>query len=226
MIDLGDGEPFMQDESEVADRFKSIISSVFPSLGNQQLNVLYEAVLSGMRKYGDEMDLKILKHELQNNSSGPAASLLNNLRGLLDKNPFDIESDFDWSILDERNGNVIIIQLTALQNDIQKIISEFILWDLWSYKTQNGSKENPFVVVLDESHNLDFGSNSPCGKILQEGRKFGWSAIFATQAVKSLFKPEEIAKLDNVEEKMAYLASAEYGLIPNQILQEKCERRI
>ncbi len=204
MIDLGDGEPFMQDESEVADRFKSIISSVFPSLGNQQLNVLYEAVLSGMRKYGDEMDLKILKHELQNNSSGPAASLLNNLRGLLDKNPFDIESDFDWSILDERNGNVIIIQLTALQNDIQKIISEFILWDLWSYKTQNGSKENPFVVVLDESHNLDFGSNSPCGKILQEGRKFGWSAIFATQAVKSLFKPEEIAKLDNVEEKIFF----------------------
>ena len=204
MIDLGDGEPFMQDESEVADRFKSIISSVFPGLGNQQLNVLYESVLSGMRKYGDEMDLVILKHELQNNSSGPAVSLLNNLRGLLDKNPFDIESDFDWSILDKRNGNVIIIQLTALQSDIQKIISEFILWDLWSYKTQNGSKDKPFVVVLDESHNLDFGSNSPCGKILQEGRKFGWSAIFATQAVKSLFKPDEIAKLDNVEEKIFF----------------------
>ena len=204
MIDLGDGEPFMQDESEVADRFKSIISSVFPSLGNQQLNVLYESVLSGIKKYGEEMDLEILKHELQNNGSGPAASLLNNLRGLLDKNPFDIKSDFDWSILDERNNKVIIIQLTALQSDIQKIISEFILWDLWSYKTQNGSKDKPFVVVLDESHNLDFGSNSPCGKILQEGRKFGWSAIFATQAVKSLFRPDEIAKLDNVEEKVFF----------------------
>ena len=150
------------------------------------------------------MDLTILKHELQNNSSTYAASLLNNLRPLLDKDPFDIESDFDWSILDERNNNVIIIQLTALQSDIQKIISEFILWDLWSYKTQNGSKDKPFVIVLDESHNLDFGSNSPCGKILQEGRKFGWSAIFATQAVKSLFKPDEIAKLDNVEEKIFF----------------------
>lgn len=204
MIDLGDGEPFMQDESEVADRFKSIISSVFTTLGNQQLNVLYESVLSGMRKYDDEMDLTILKHELENNSSSYASSLLNNLRPLLDKNPFDIESDFDWSILDERNSNVIIIQLTALQSDIQRIISEFILWDLWSYKTQKGSKDKPFVVVLDESHNLDFGSNSPCGKILQEGRKFGWSAIFATQAVKSLFKPDEIAKLDNVEEKIFF----------------------
>lgn len=204
MVDLGDGEPFIQDESEVADRFKSIISSVFSTLGNRQLNVLYETVLLGMRKYGDEMDLTVLKHELQNNGSSHAASLLNNLRGLLDKNPFDIESDFDWSILDERNTNVIIIQLTALQSDIQKIISEFILWDLWSYKTQNGSKDKPFVVVLDESHNLDFGSNSPCGKILQEGRKFGWSAIFATQAVKSLFKPDEIAKLDNVEEKIFF----------------------
>ena len=204
LIDLGDGEPFMQDESEVAARFKSIISSVFPSLGNQQLNVLYESVISGLRKYGEHMDLNGLKNELENNGSAPAISLLNNLRGLLDKNPFDTESDFDWSDLDKRNGKVIIIQLTALQRDIQKIISELILWDLWSYKTQNGSKDKPFVVVLDEAHNLDFGSNSPCGKILQEGRKFGWSAIFATQAVKSLFKADEIAKLDNVEEKIFF----------------------
>ena len=36
---------------------------------------------------------------------------------------------------------------------------------------------------------------------------------------------QENINLDNVEEKMAYLASAEYGLIPNQILQEKCEKR-
>lgn len=204
LIDLGDGEPFMQDESEVASRFKSIISSVFPSLGNQQLNVLYQSVISGLHKYGENMDLYYLKTELENDGSGPAISLLNNLRGLLDKNPFDINSDFDWSDLDKRNGNVIIIQLTALQSDIQKIISELILWDLWSYKTQNGSKDKPFVIVLDEAHNLDFGSNSPCGKILQEGRKFGWSAIFATQAVKNLFKSDEIAKLDNVEEKIFF----------------------
>ena len=204
LIDLGDGEPFMQDESEVADRFKIIISSVFSSLGNQQLDVLYRSVKSGIQEYGEDMDLEVLKHKLEIEGSNSAITLLNNLRGLLDKNPFDIHSDFDWSILDERNDKVIIIQLTALQRDIQKIISEFILWDLWSYKTQNGSKDKPFVVVLDEAHNLEFGSNSPCGKILQEGRKFGWSAILATQAVKNLFKPDEIAKLDNVEEKIFF----------------------
>ena len=204
LIDLGDGEPFMQDESEVAGRFKSIISSVFPTLGNQQLNVLYESVLSGLRKYGDEMDLTKLKYELSNNDSNHAVSLLNNLRSFLDRNLFNMDESFDWADFDERNGNVVIIQLTALERDVQKIISELVLWDLWSYKTQNGSKDKPFVVVLDEAHNLDFGANSPCGKILQEGRKFGWSAIFATQSVKGLMKNDAIAKLDNVEEKIFF----------------------
>ena len=204
LIDIGDGEPFMQGESEVAARFKSIINSVFPNLGNQQLNVLYESVISGLQKYGENMDLSDLKTELENNGSSYAISLLNNLRELLDNNPFDSSSDFDWSDLDKRNGKIIIIQLTVFERDVQKIISELILWDLWSYKLQHGSKDNPFVVVLDESHNLDFGSNSPCSKILQEGRKFGWSAIFATQSVKNVFKNDEIAKLDNVEEKIFF----------------------
>ena len=204
LIDLGDGEPFVQDESEVAGRFKSIISSVFPTLGNQQLNVLYESVLSGLRRYGDEMDLSKLRYELSNNESNHAISLLNNLRSFLDRDLFNTDDDFDWADFDKRNGNVVIIQLTALERDVQKIISELVLWDLWSYKTQNGSKDKPFVVVLDEAHNLDFGSNSPCGKILQEGRKFGWSAIFATQSVKGLMKNDAIAKLDNVEEKIFF----------------------
>jgi len=204
LIDLGDGEPFIQDESEVAGRFKSIISSVFPMLGSQQLNVLYESVRSGLRKYGDEMDLSKLKYEISNNDSNHAISLLNNLRSFLDRDLFNTDENFDWEDFDKRNGNVVIIQLTALERDVQKIISELVLWDLWSYKTQNGSKDKPFVVVLDEAHNLDFGSNSPCGKILQEGRKFGWSAIFATQSVKGLMKNDAIAKLDNVEEKIFF----------------------
>lgn len=39
-----------------------------------------------------------------------------------------------------------------------------------------GSKDKPFVVVLDEAQNLSHTIKSPSAAILTEGRKFGWSA--------------------------------------------------
>ena len=64
MIDLGDGEPFMQDESEVAGRFKSIISSVFPTLGNQQLNVFMNQFFQVFENMVMKWTWLNLKHEL------------------------------------------------------------------------------------------------------------------------------------------------------------------
>src|SRR5699024_7520671 len=39
---------------------------------------------------------------------------------------------------------------------------------------------------LDEMQNLNHKSDSPTGKILREGRKFGWSTWLATQALSSI----------------------------------------
>lgn len=69
-----------------------------------------------------------------------------------------------------------------------------MLWDLWHYSTKNGSKERPFVVVLDEAQNLSHKANSPSCKILTEGRKFGWSAWYATQSLQVL-SDDEVTRL-------------------------------
>ena len=201
-IMIDEGIFIEEDNSTIASRFKSIINSVY-GLGIQQSNTLYQTVLNCLDKYGDDLDLNILKEELLNDESNTAQAVLNKLNELLDKNPF-ATTDFDWSVLDNNDGKIYIIQLTALSKDIQTVITEFILWDLWNYKSANGSEDNPFIVVLDEAHNLDFSKDSPCTKILKEGRKFGWSGWFATQSVKGSMKIDEIAKLENADEKIYF----------------------
>ena len=75
---------------------------------------------------------------------------------------------------------------------MQVIITELMLWDAWYYFKKNGSKNNPFVVVLDEAQNLSMKMGSPAEVILREGRKFGWSSWFATQSLKSLSDVEVV----------------------------------
>lgn len=201
-IEIDEGEFMLEDEIKVASRFKNLVGSVY-NFGDQQLNTIYNAVIRGIKKHGYKMDFEDLKDELMNEDSSVAGSVLNKLTELLDINPF-ISDDFDWSsILDKKDGKILIIQLTGLSSDIQNVITELILWDLWHYKTINGDEKNPFAIVLDEAQNLDFGKDSPSSKILKEGRKFGWSGIFATQSVQS-FKSEELDALENVDEKIYF----------------------
>ncbi|ADC46175.1 dnd system-associated protein 2 [Methanobrevibacter ruminantium M1] len=212
-----------EDNSTIASRFKSIINSVY-GLGIQQSNTLYQTVLDCLDKYDDNFDLNILKEEILKDESNSAQTVLNKLNELLDKNPF-ASTDFDWSVLDNKDGKVYIIQLTALSKDIQTIITEFILWDLWNYKLTNGSEDNPFIVVLDEAHNLDFSNDSPCSKILKEGRKFGWSGWFATQSVKGSMKIDEIAKLENADEKI-YFHPTDVSTIAKDLSKDNEDKKI
>ena len=140
--------------------------------------------------------------------SSYAQTALSQLSLLIDKNPFEENKDFGWGDLDNGDGKLFIIQLTGFTKDVQRIITEMILWDLWNYKLNNGSKDNPFTVVLDECQNLNFGDNSPCKKILLEGRKFGWSAWFSTQFLKGQMDKATISGLQNAAQKI-YFAQTE-----------------
>ena len=189
---------------DVATRFVSIIGSVYNQLGIQQRNAIYQAVLMGLDKNG-VMDLKDLEQELINQDSAVASNALSQLKVFIDKNPFDSVNDFDWSDINYPSSVVTVIQLTGINKDIQKIITEMILWDLWYYKTSNGGDEKqPFAVILDECQNLSFGNDSPCTKILQEGRKFGWSGWFATQFLKGKLDNNAINMLQNSEEQIYF----------------------
>ena len=201
---LFDGYSIEEDNVDVATRFVSIIGSVYNQLGIQQRNAIYEAVLRGLNNK-DVMDLKDLEEELINQDSAVATNALSQLKVFIDKNPFDTVNAFDWSDINYPSSVVTVIQLTGINKDIQKIITEMILWDLWYYKTSHGGDEKqPFAVILDECQNLSFGNDSPCTKILQEGRKFGWSGWFATQFLKGKLDNNAINMLQNSEEQIYF----------------------
>ena len=215
-----------EDDSDVAERMKNVISSIYTTLGIQQLNSIYQAVMKGMAIYDEKMNLNLLRELLEEDGSGPAKTAVSQMNLLIDKNPFDYEKSFDWSFLEKEKGKVFIIQLTGYSPDVQKMITEFILWDLWYYKLQHGRKDLPFPVILDESQRLDFSSDSPSAKILVEGRKFGWSGWFATQFMKGGFSTDQISRLQNSAVKIFFAPmESEIQSIAASITQDTTERK-
>lgn len=98
--------------------------------------------------------------------------------------------DSAWEgLLTHGEHSMHVLQLKGLGRDVQKLVTEFALWDLYDYACNNGNKNRPIPVVLDEIQNLDHSSDSPIDKMLREGRKFGLSLLLATQTT-SQFDPE------------------------------------
>lgn len=192
-------------DSDVASRFKSIFKAIY-YLGDVQGTVIYQSVLSCFKKYGDNFNFSELEHELRNHEN---KTIVNSVHGrlieLFDSNPFDNENEFSWEeALENSDGKITIIQLTNISKDIQKVITEIVLRDLWYYKKVNGRKDNHFIVVLDEFHNLDLSYKAPAFMILKEGIKYGWSGWFATQSIQGYMRPHVITELNNVEEKIYF----------------------
>lgn len=179
--------------SDVAQRIASTLTHVY-SFGDQQFAAIYEACCSGLQKYGDNMSMRHLKSELNDSTNKSAKTVVSKMTPFLDSVEFSDER-CDWEdILYNETGKLTIIQLTNFVREIQVLITEFMLWDMWHYTKKNGRKDRPFAVVLDEAQNLSHADNSPSGMILTEGRKFGWSAWYATQSLKVL-NNDEVTRL-------------------------------
>lgn len=194
---------------DIAERIKSVFAAVYKTLGIQQLNLIYEQVIIGLERYGEKMSLTHLKQLLEEEGSNTAMKTLSQIRPLIDRNPFTIEQTMDWKQHLDSNGDVFIIQLTGFNRDVQLIITEFLLWDLWNFSIRSGNKNTPMPVILDEAQNLDHNDEAPSARILTEGRKFGWSAWFATQFLKSQMNSDELARLQNATQKVYFAQSDE-----------------
>ena len=206
--------------TEAARRVVDVFSSVYSSFGAQQKSALYDAAKRGIEKYGDKMKLELLLEELENlegYGNQVLMSVSSRLVQLVDIDPFDYESDNQWEEYFAPGGNVTIIQLDGYdQDEIKRLMAEFILWDMWYY-TLDGTKDKAIPVVLDEAQNLDFSDGSPAAKILREGRKFGWSAWFATQTFNN-FSKEELSIIDNAGTKIYFNpAESELRVIAGRI---------
>lgn len=191
------GMKILEPTADVAARFANILIHVY-GFGDQQFAAIFEATRIGLDKYGKDMDMIHFQEELEavKSKNASAKTVLSKMAPFFYSINFKKDEEFDWGkILYSYEAVINIFQLTLIDREMQVVITELMLWDAWYYTKKYGNKEKPFVVVLDEAQNLSHKSNSPSAVILTEGRKFGWSAWFATQSLKVLFDDEVVRLL-------------------------------
>ena len=177
---------------DVASRVASVFNAVYSDIGSQQLPTLIKVIEGGIDLYGADYRFDRMLIDLQEEGKHGEA-LANKLHPMVRANLFSCEeSSQGWEgIFKSQLPTTRLIQLARLSRDIWRLATEFILWDLYSYACTNGNKNNPLPVVLDEVQNLDQKLDSPLGKMLTEGRKYGLSLILATQTLSNLKKDEQ-----------------------------------
>ncbi|WP_456079995.1 DNA phosphorothioation-dependent restriction protein DptH [Mogibacterium sp.] len=195
-IEIMPGELILEKESDVAARLADIFTHVY-DFGDQQYAAIFDAVYNGMVKYGEKMSMKLFKDELEKlrEQNKFASTVISKMSPFFHTVEFNTNPHFNWGdILYADEAKVNIIQLTMFTQEMKIIITEMMLWDAWYFTKKFGTKEKPFVVVLDEAQNLSHALKSPSAAILTEGRKFGWSAWYATQSL-AVLKSDEIVRL-------------------------------
>ena len=193
---------------DIASKIAETVSSVY-SMGDQQKNTVYSATLSGLKKYGESMSFKHLAEEMEALDSSYAKTALSRIQQFIDIDPFAVGEEFNWSDIRDSGGMVYIFQFMGYGRDIQVMLTELLLWDLWSYSVKNGSEDKPFIYVIDEAQNLSHSEKSPSGMILTEGRKNGLSGWYATQFMKPQLDDDEIQRLQQADQKLYFCPPGE-----------------
>ncbi len=190
------GTTMQEKPANVATRFAEILSHVY-KFGDQQYSAIFKATLDGLRQYNDGMNMSHFQEKLEEikKENSAAKTVLSKMEPFFETIDFKPNADFNWgNVLYSSEPQVTVFQLTNIAREMQVIITELMLWDAWYYTKIFGNKNKPFVVVLDEAQNLSHKTKSPSASILTEGRKFGWSAWFATQSL-NILESEEITRL-------------------------------
>ncbi|MGL5751832.1 MAG: hypothetical protein ACRCXT_14955 [Paraclostridium sp.] len=204
-IEIDIGIEILESNIDVADRVSSIFKGVFRNLGDQQRNCIREAVKTGIEKYKEKMNLSLLVKELEEQENNQAKTVITKIAPLVERDPFNYSEEYDWDKILNSDGIITILQLTSLPRDLQLMITEFVLWDLWNYLSKFGNKNKPISIILDEAQNLDHSDKSPSAKILTEGRKFGFSGWYATQFINAQLENDEVMRLQNASQKIYFL---------------------
>lgn len=176
---------------DVATRVASVFKSVYSSIGDQQLPTLIRVIEEGLATYGKLYSFDHMVQALEEYDQ-TGVKLANKLLPLVRANVFAFDDTGGWNEIYQSKDSVCrLIQMARLSRDVWLAAVEFILWDLYSYACLHGDKNSPLPIVLDEVQNLDHRLESPLGKMLTEGRKYGISLILATQTMSNLGKDEQ-----------------------------------
>jgi DNA phosphorothioation-dependent restriction protein DptH len=185
-----------ESSNAVAKRIAGLFDSVY-AIGNQQYSVLHRAIMDGVDTLACGMNLDHMLEAIETMAEdkkfkASAQSLHSKLRPFVLDRPFSSGNvSFDWDHLFLKQDPLCnIFQLAGIDMYSARLITEFILWDLYGHLQSKGKKTDPKVIVLDEVQNLDHQEGSPLSKYLREGRKFGLSLILATQTMSNMKKDE------------------------------------
>lgn len=183
---------------DVAKRVAATFKTVY-ELGDHQFSILTDAIEEGVNNFQDALTLDQVMntlHSYLNDGHHPRASVLttiSRMKNFVSEKPFAAETNgIGWqNLFSDVLKKCHVFQLTQIDRISQKILTEFILWDLYAYVRSVGDESTPKVVVLDEVQNLDHGLDAPVAKYLTEGRKFGLSLIAATQTLSNLDRDQQ-----------------------------------
>ena len=195
--DIGFETPIEEGDIDVAKRVTSIFDSVY-QIGDQQVSVLIDAFKQGLESFKEKMSLEKVLPILQGfiddgvHPKNSVQTIANKLKPFIDEAPFRADSMMGWSeLFSDAVKRCQVFQMAMIDRSTARILTEFILWDLWAFASSGGSESTPRIVVLDEVQNLDQRLESPLGKYLTEGRKFGLCVMAATQTLSNLKKDEQ-----------------------------------
>ncbi len=197
--DDGCGGTLEESEWDVATRVTSIFNSVY-NLGDQQQSVLIDAIQTGMSAkpdFGMADLIPALEAFIDDGIHQQASlkSVISKLKPFVAAKLFRDGATIGWDeIFADAERLCQVFQMTMLDRTTYLLLTEFVLWDLYSTARMAWGEKTPHVIVLDEVQNLDQSLDSPLGKFLTEGRKFGLCLIAATQTLSNL-KDDEKARL-------------------------------
>lgn len=202
-LEIDEGITIPENDVDVATKIASVFTKIY-SLGDQQRSAVYSSVYNGLQKYGGHMSFRVMASELEALGTAQAKSVLSKIQAFIDMDPFEPDGSMDWESIRDSDGSIYIIQLSGFDRDVQILLTELLLWDIWSFSMKSGTEDKPFIVVMDEAQNLDHGEKSPSAKILTEGRKFGLSGWYATQFMKPQLADDEIQRLQQAGQKLYF----------------------
>lgn len=186
---------------DIATRITAVFNAVY-RMGEQQSAALTK-VIEAELDINPQPELEYILEKLEEEGKS-GETLANKIRPFVKAHPFRNDPNASWKAMKNISGHFVnVLQLAGLAPQIQYLVTEFVLWDLYSHAENEGNKYNPLPIVLDEIQNLDHNSNSPLDKMIREGRKFGLSLILATQDMEQ-FNQEQRARLFMTGQKLFF----------------------
>lgn len=217
----------------VAQRIADTFARVYPKIGIQQHTVLRQAALDTMADAGITQDkstwenplpafrnleLKLRDIAVDTNVAADtrrhASTVASHISTVFVFNTFRSNGrKLTWNDVLDAQGAVFVLQLKGLEASLEKVVTEFLLWNMIGFFESIGQGPLRCFAVLDEAHKLSCDGGSPVEYLLRVARKFGLGLILASQ------QPEDFSSVAfaNSATKMVFQVNDEKGNVASNL---------